>query len=81
MNLQQPGPRPTHPHLRQVREVTAPLIPEAASALDYLVFTEDLSETDVVNRALQAYELIRKEGPIFVRDPQDPHLLKEVTLT
>ena len=42
--------------------ITVNLIPRAVAALDQARAITGLSQTDVVNRALQAYAFLEKEG-------------------
>lgn len=53
-------------------EITVQLIPEAAAALIAEEMSSDLSQIDVVNRALQIYhhlmEEIRQHNQLLIRD-------------
>ena len=70
----QAAPAPDPPEA--VTRITVPLVAKAASDLQRTVAETGLSETDVVNRALSAYEFIDSEmragARIIVRrDGQD----------
>ncbi|WFE30375.1 hypothetical protein O7623_14820 [Solwaraspora sp. WMMD791] len=58
--------------------VTVNLTPRSADALDKISVATGLSKTDVINRALQIYQVVedlldRGEGSILVRHPNGEH--------
>lgn len=58
-------------------EITVKLIPEAAAALIAEEMSSDLSQLDVVNRALQLYhhlmEEVRQHNQLIIRDHTNRH--------
>lgn len=58
--------------MTDTKRVNILLLPKAATALDEVTASEGFSQTDVVNRALQAYAFLLKAreagGAVYVRE-------------
>lgn len=65
-------------HMPELTRLTVNLTAKSVGCLEESATAEDLSRTDIVNRALQTYAFFMKEqregSVIYLRRPDDPDL-------